>query len=279
MTPKVSIIIPCYNDGEFIEKAIISASDQTYGNKELIVIDDGSDKRTKEILNSLALKIDKLITQDNQGVIVSRNNAIKLAKGQYILTLDADDYFEPAFLEKAVKILESNQNVGMVTCWFSVINEKGEQTRISKPTGASAFKTLFKNNAPASLLYRKQCWEEVKGYDENLKKGYEDWEFNIAVGKKGWKVHVIPEILFIYRNRKASRNKQARNFYTEIRKYTYKKHKELLVKNIDQSIELFINESASKQKRIKELRNSRSYLTGELFTKPLRKLRSLFFNK
>lgn len=272
MQPLVSIIIPCYNDFLYIEQAVQSALDQTYPYKEIIVVDDGSDLQTKEVLKKLGTKIDLIITQDNSGVIISRNKAIEKSKGEYILTLDSDDYFEPAFIEKAVEVLNNRKEVGMVTCWVTIRDENDKKIRIDKPTGGDAFSTLFFNNAPASLLFRRECWEMVGGYDNMLENGYEDWEFNIAVGKRGWAVQVIPETLFNYRKRLKSRSKKARNFYPEIREYTYIKHQDLLKENMEQTVNYFIKEIEVKNKQIVNFRNSNSYKMWKILVKPFRKL-------
>ena len=275
MRPLVSIIIPCYNDFLYIEQAVQSAIDQTYSQKEIIVIDDGSDQQTKAVLSKIKPKIDLLITQKNLGVIEARNNAISRAKGQYILTLDSDDYYEPTFLEKAVEILDNNKEVGMVTCWLTIRDAKGTRIRVDKPTGASAFEALFHNNAPATLLYRKKCWEEVSGYDSKLINGYEDWEFNISVGKRGWEITVIPEALYNFRKKPNSRNTKAKNFYKDIRRYTYKKHEDLLIENMDKTMDNFFAIIEAKQNEIDKLRGSRTYKFWKSYIKPFRRK---FFN-
>ena len=93
-TKLVSIIIPCYNDWQFVEQAVDSVLKQTYSNIEIIVVDDGSDSETKTVLKRIEPKITKLIAQENQGQSVARNVGIQESKGQYILTLDSDDFFE-----------------------------------------------------------------------------------------------------------------------------------------------------------------------------------------
>ena len=103
--PLISIIIPCYNDAKYIEQSVNSALNQTYSNKEVIVVDDGSNVETKQILKKLEPKLIKLITQENKGQSTARNVGINAAKGEYILTLDSDDYFEPTFLEKLFPVL------------------------------------------------------------------------------------------------------------------------------------------------------------------------------
>ncbi|MDD3722641.1 MAG: glycosyltransferase family A protein [Lutibacter sp.] len=90
----ISIIIPCYNDAQYIEQSVLSALNQTYQNKEVIVVDDGSNAETKAVLKKLAPQITKLITQENQGQSTARNVGIKEAKGEYILVLDSDDFFK-----------------------------------------------------------------------------------------------------------------------------------------------------------------------------------------
>jgi hypothetical protein len=272
----VSIIIPCYNDYTYIESSVQSALDQTYSNKEIIVIDDGSDARTKEILKRIAPKIDKLITQENQGVVAARNNAITTAKGDYILTLDSDDLFEPQFLEKAIPILEEQENVGIVTSWVSIINEGGEPTGMFKPSGASASVAIFRNNAPGSILFRKISWRDAGGYDPEMANGNEDWEFNVSVCKNGWDIYVIPEVLFNYRQKKSSRNKSALNYKKQIRQYAFNKHSDLLIQNFDKTIDFFLNEIENKEKESMKIKNSNSFKLGELLLKPLRWLKSYF---
>ena len=83
----ISIIIPCYNDAQYIEQAVNSALNQTYINKEVIVIDDGSNFETKAVLKKLEPKITKLITQENKGQSTARNVGIREAKGNYILQI------------------------------------------------------------------------------------------------------------------------------------------------------------------------------------------------
>lgn len=270
--PKVSIVIPCYNDERYIEKAVKAALGQTYENKELIVIDDGSDRSTRMILEKLEPNIDKLILQENMGVVKARNNAINRAEGEYILTWDADDFFEAGFLEKAVMILEEDERVGMVTCWTRIIDENNKQTDLMKPSGARAHNAILHNNATGSLLYRKECWSQVNGYDDHLSNGNEDWEFNVSVCSKGWEVRVIPEVLFNYRRKKTSRNKTALNYRKATRQYTFKKHKDLLIGNFDGTIDFFLNEIDSKEKEIMKLKNSKYYRLGKFLLAPFKKL-------
>lgn len=273
---KVSILIPCYNDGEFVEQAVQSALDQTYENKEVIVVDDGSDdEKTKSVLKTLSQKIDLLLIQENQGVVAARNNGIKEATGEYILTLDADDFFDKRFLEKAVPILNTIPEVGMVTCHATIINHDGKKY-VQIPNGEDFNKAIFRNNVYASLLYRKKCWEDVNGYDPKMATGFEDWEFNISVSKAGWKVKVISEALFYYRLQRKSRNSSAKKNQKELREYVFKKHRDVGIKNYDETINFFLDEIEDLRKIIESYERSTSYRLGVTMLKPVRKLKIFF---
>ena len=114
MPNQVTVIIPCYNDGAYIQQAVNSIRCQTFTDYKICIVDDGSNQATKAVLSELSHDSLSIHYQENQGVSHARNYAISLAASDYILTLDADDYFEPTFLEKAVNILKSHKNVGVV---------------------------------------------------------------------------------------------------------------------------------------------------------------------
>ena len=223
---KISIIIPCYNDAEYIETAIDSAIKQSWSNKEIIVIDDGSNTQTKAVLKKLEHKIDILVSQENKGVSAARNNGINEASGNYILTLDSDDYFEPRFCEKAMQVFKNKPGVKVVTCyakWF----KSAANFSLYKPEGGELENYLISNSALGNCLMKKTDIQNCGGYDEDLKDGYEDWELFIRIHKNGGFTHVIPEVLFSYRIRKDSRSVMAETKKYELLKYIYLKHTDL----------------------------------------------------
>jgi len=99
MNPLVSIIIPAYNSEKWIEPTIKSALNQTWKNKEIIVVDDGSTDRTNVIAKQFESDILKVVTQENAGACVARNNALKIAQGDFMQWLDADDLIAPDKIE------------------------------------------------------------------------------------------------------------------------------------------------------------------------------------
>lgn len=191
---KVSVIIPCYNGGSTIERAVNSVLNQSYSDVELIVVNDGSnDQKTLEVLDALPSHI-QIIHQENKGLSAARNTGLKSAVGYYVLTLDSDDYLSPEFIEKSVKLIEKESGLAYV---FSYINMFGEKKGVLERK-YNYFVQLFNNQLPYCLLMQKSLWEKMGGYDEKMKLGYEDWEFNIRLGMNGYYGIELEEPLFNY---------------------------------------------------------------------------------
>lgn len=273
---KVSIIIACYNDADYVSQSVESAYKQTWSNKEIILIDDGSNAETKEVLATLKSKIDILITQDNQGVSAARNNGINAATGDYILVLDSDDFFEPRFCEQAVGLMEQDKDVKIVTCYSKWFNNP-QDFKIFKPTGGNIKDGIMNNVAMGSSMFRKKDWILAVGYDVSMQKGYEDWEFYIRILKNGGKAKVIPEVLFNYRNKPNSRNKGANLIKYDLLKYIYLKHADLYYDHFEYFIEEWL-ESIKKSEAFKQqVMDSLDYKIGNKLLKPFRILG--FFKK
>lgn len=107
-TPKISVIIPCYNVEKYLRQCLESVVNQTMQDIEIICVDDGSSDSTLDILNEYQKKDSRLqvITQKNAGAGAARNNGLKIAQGQYLSFLDSDDFFELDMLEEAYKSAE-----------------------------------------------------------------------------------------------------------------------------------------------------------------------------
>jgi len=196
--PHISVVIPCYNDGKYLPETIAKLKQQTYSNFEIIVVNDGStDEATINYLNSLTNDAQiTVIHQANARMSAARNTGARHAKGQFIAAIDADDYFDNTFFAKALAVFEQAPQTAVVT---SYIRFFGNKSGSSKPRGGSAANFLFSNQCPACAMVKKSVWDEVGGYDEAMKMGYEDWEFYIRIVQKNWNVHVIPEHLLFYR--------------------------------------------------------------------------------
>nr|WP_314897214.1 glycosyltransferase family A protein [uncultured Flavobacterium sp.] len=275
---EVSVIVPCYNHDKYIGEALQSIIDQTYQNWECIIVNDGSPDQTEMVAKEWCDKDSRFryLFQENGGLSNARNYGIQNANGIYILTLDADDKFEPTFIEKAQKILLNNQDVGIVCSWGYRFME-GRKFGLFQPNGNTIKDFLFYNSGIASSLFRKECWEKVGGYDEKMKFGYEDWEFYISVCKLGWKVHVIQEPLFFYRQHHISMRTVALNNYDAgIKKYIYQKHEELYKEYYEDLIDYFLGAIALEKKNTIKTQKKIDFRVGAAVLKPLRIIKNLF---
>lgn len=222
----VSIIIPCFNHGKFLDEAISSCLKQTYENIEIIIVNDCStDPFTIELLRNLSYSKTKLINHErNKGVAAARNTGIQHSSGCYILALDADDTIEPQFLEKTVPILEKNSSVGFVG---TGIRHFGNEDREYIPPPFSFYKLLYHNLYIVTSLFRKEAWEQVGGFNEAFIYGYEDWDFWISLAKKGWMGDCVPEILFNYRSHGKSKIHEAKGRHHYIVSQIIANHRDL----------------------------------------------------
>lgn len=273
MNNKISIIITCYNDEKYIEQAVTMALAQAYEPKEVIVVDDGSNSRTKEVIKNLENKMDLLITQENQGVSAARNRGIKEATGKYILVWDSDDYFNPDFCRKAIPIFTKNPSAVLVTCYTRWFSSRKKFDKIFKPRGGSLKDALFGNVAMGSVMFEKSSWERAGGYDENMTLGYEDWEFYLRLLKRGGETMVLPEVLFNYRNKPNSKNKTANKRKYELLIYIYLKHQDLYKANFELFVRHMLELNMQKELKNEKLCQGLDYKIGKLVIKPLRLLR------
>lgn len=272
--PLISVIIACYNDVQYIEQAVISALNQTYPNKEVIIVDDGSDAATKAILKKLKPRITKLITQENQGQSIARNNGIREAKGEYVLNLDSDDFFELSFCEKAIKKFQEDKEIAIVTCQSIRFNKRGK-IDVFIPRGGTIKDFLFSNSAMGSSMFKRKDWERCGGYEEKLPiLGFEDWEFYIQILKQGGYTYVLDETLFNYQMRINSTTHRIRDLKQDKFKQIILKHKELYKDNFENLIENLLErikrEEAEKIKNTKRL----DFLIGKRILQPLRWFKS-----
>lgn len=275
----VSVVVPCYNDYKYIHEAINSINNQTHKNVEIIIVDDGSNMVTKNVLKELKQDNITILYQENSGPSTARNKGIKKAKGEYILTLDADDYFDANFISKALNYLIANSETGLISCWINVFNERGIVETFKPESGDLEILILGNAASAGSVLFRKECWMDAGGYDEKMRNGYEDWEFNISVVKTGWKIEIIEEYLFNYRKKTQSRNSQADKFHKyELWKYIYTKHKDLW----NNYHELMINNLFSQMEILElgshNLRKTVDFKLGKTILMPFRFIKNLLFN-
>lgn len=200
--PRVSIVIPCYNHGQYVDEAVNSCLAQTYDDIEIIIVNDGStDEATNTLLNNYSRPKTKVINKQNGGLAEARNTGIAAATGKYILPLDADDKIAPTYIEKAVNVIENNDEIGIVYCLAEFFGAKQGLW----PLKEYKFPDILNSNRIfCTALFRKLDWEKVGGYKKEMIYGLEDYEFWLSLIENGVGVYRIPEVLFYYRQHEIS---------------------------------------------------------------------------
>ena len=226
---KVSVIIPCYNQSQYLAEAVLSVLNSTYKNIEIIVVNDGSSDISTEDLRDLVPAGVTIINQENLGVCTARNNGIKSSSGEYILTLDADDKIAPTYIEMAVNILDNNPQTGIAYCEHEFFGVKSRQHKIAF---ATMINMLIQNRIFSAAIFRRNLFDKVNGYKTDMEKGCEDWDFWLSIMETGADVYKIPEVLFFWRKSENERTQKALKplNYLKIRLSIIKHHRKLYSK-------------------------------------------------
>jgi len=225
---KVSVLIPAYNEEKYIADALKSVLNQDFEDVEIIVINDGSEDRTKEIIESIKDKRIKLINlKKNKGRAGALNEGIKYVRGKYVAFLDADDIMTEDRLKKQVEFLDNNPNISMVYGDMIIIKDKKKEVIKGIKFGknpkdilveASKRKDLgeiwpyklldYKNKGRfipgGAVMVRGVIFEKVK-FDENLRNS-EDYDLWFQIIGKGFKIAKINFICFYYRKHKGQKS-------------------------------------------------------------------------
>ncbi|RFU61297.1 glycosyltransferase family 2 protein [Peribacillus glennii] len=179
--PKVSVVIPTYNRGEFTIHAVESVLAQTYKDYEIIVVDDGSTDHTEELLERYKDRL-RYVKQENQGPSAARNTGVRLAEGEYIAFCDSDDRFLPEKLEKQMEFIERNPECKFLYTWYYNVNNQGEYTKLRKPNTCNSnehlqyFLFIRKFTIRTStLLIHKSCFEKAGLFNEKYWYS-QDWD-------------------------------------------------------------------------------------------------------
>lgn len=196
--PRVSIVIPCFNQGELLVEAVASVERSVPEPYELIIVNDGStEPRTLQVLDALRSAGYRVLDQENQGLAAARNRGISEARAPYVLPLDADNRLRPAFVEPALQILERDPKIGVV---YGDRHDFGMHEGTVDVPPFSADRLLPFNYIDACALLRKEVWSACGGYDGAMPSpGWEDWDLWLGAIERGWEFHHHPVEAFDYR--------------------------------------------------------------------------------
>ncbi|MCX5811624.1 MAG: glycosyltransferase [Proteobacteria bacterium] len=208
--PKISVIMPCYDQAQYISESIEGVLQQTYNDFELIIVDDCSNDDSLDIIKKYE-NMDKRIVvihhEMNKGVGASRNDAMAVSGGEYIAFCDSDDIWKKNKLDIQLAFLEKNQQIGLIHSDSIIINEKSEPTgeRFSSiyqkgvKLSGDLFEELCVTNFIniATVVMRQKCLEDAVRFEEDLG-SVEDWVYWVRVARKNT-IYYIDDVLAKYR--------------------------------------------------------------------------------
>ena len=277
MSPLVSIVITCYNKKPYLETTLESVEKQTYGNVEVIIVDDGSTDGSLALLEAFSESHDnvRLIAQSNQGVSAARNAGIKAAKGHYVMSLDADDCIEPTYVERCMEVLETHPDVKVVQTQARYF---GNKTGAFHLPDYSYDALLWSNIVHYCAMYRRNDFFSCDGYHTNMVHGLEDWDFWLSLLKPEDKVYTIDEELFHWRVLPDSRSIDAERYEMDCYRQLFNNHKDIYSSYLDRLV--FFREKWSQFETLygKSLSvyHSKASRIGKLLTRPFNRLKKLF---
>jgi glycosyltransferase involved in cell wall biosynthesis len=216
--PKVTVLMSVYNGRDFLAEAIQSVLDQSYGDFEFLIIDDGSTEPLDPILQHYKDKRIVLRRQENMGLTRSLNKGLSLARGDYIARMDADDVSLRNRLELEVRELDSDMCIDLVGCFFDVVDGEGcliETKELITDPIYRLWRLQFHNNyGHGTMMLRKTSVLKAGSYDENLSYS-QDYDLWSRLSTKNNTV-IVPEVMYRYRMVDDGAQASVKNYDTQL---------------------------------------------------------------
>ena len=223
----VSIIVPAYNQGNFLKETLSAVLNQKYSHWECIIVNDGSADNTAKVAAEFEKKDKRftLYSTENQGVAKARNFGIEKAHGTFVLPLDGDDLISRDYLAEAISAFQNDPTLTLVYCnahFFGSLSQKWE-------LGTYSYKgLLIANQIFCSAVFKKADFNRTMGYDSHVVEGLEDWELWIQLLQNDAKVLKLPGTHFFYRIQAQKTMTRSGNIKPEteleLRRKIYEKH-------------------------------------------------------
>ncbi|MFL5873322.1 MAG: glycosyltransferase [Solirubrobacterales bacterium] len=202
--PLVTGIVPYYSTPEYVGEAVASLLAQTHAELEVLIVNDGSFEPADSVLDALAADPRvRVVTQINRGEGPARTLGVRLARGEFVVMLDADNLLEPNFVERALETMLRNPELGYATCWLRMVGPDGEDTDLHPgfaPLGNSVLTDDSENwDGDTLALLRRSVFTEL-GFEYHPEGSmHSDWELYRWMRDRGVHGTVIPERLARYR--------------------------------------------------------------------------------
>lgn len=268
----ISIIVPCYNQAHYLSETLQSVLDQEYSNWECLIVNDGSPDNTEEVALEWCERDDrfKYLKKQNGGLADARNYGIKRSQGTYVLVLDSDDKISKNYTSEAIKVLDEDSSIKLVSCKSMLFDGVNEEAQLLPYTYDNLL--FVRNCFFCSSIYRRVDYDKIpEGYNTNMKGGWEDYDFWVSLLNRNDNVVVLDKIHFYYRIKDGSmRSLITTELENKLQLQIFKNHVDKYLSEInpiEQYRELI---------KYKGIENSLQYKLGSFILAPIRYLRTLF---
>ena len=302
--PLISVIIPCYNHGQYIDETVSSVLAQTFHEFEIIIINDGSDDEfTNSKLNEYSNPKIKVITTENSGLAAARNRGFREAKGEYIQFLDADDTIQPLKFQE--QLLAFNQFPEIDVCFTNfIIFDIDRQIIVTQPEDIQLSKNplndfLYRWERDLCIpihaaLFKKKIWEGGKPFNENLR-AREDWAMWCEISLRKLKFYFLNRPYAVYRYHVNNMSKdRSKMIYTLFLAAYYimqiipddqrEKFANETISHVSKTMQIYhypdlVTEINGLKRKFKEMDKTLDYKIGNLILKPYRLIKTKLFGK
>jgi glycosyltransferase involved in cell wall biosynthesis len=201
--PAVSVIVTCYNLGQYLDECVDSVLGQTYQDVEILIVDDGStDPVTRSTLAHYARPKTRVIQTEHRGIAAARNTGVEQSTGQYLCILDADDRLLPTFFERTISVLSHDPTLTFCGTWLRTF---GEEQWEWTPTRCDIPTLLWEDTVLTAAPVRRDAVLDIGGFDTGMpEQGDDDWDLWLRLVASGYRGTILPEVLYEYRRRPGS---------------------------------------------------------------------------
>ncbi len=273
-SPTISIIVPCYNQAQYLPETLQTVLDQNYQYWECIIVNDGSPDNTEEIALEWCERDTrfKYLKKENGGLSDARNYGIRHSVGKYILPLDSDDKISQDYMLEAIDVLEKDPSIKLVFCRAKLFGVDNDEWDLLPYTYDNLL--FVRNCIYCSAIYKRSDYDQTVGYNKNMIYGWEDYDFWLSLLKREDKVVKLDKFHFFYRTKNVSMrtliNEEKEHY---LRLQIFKNHMDIYLEYIN-PIEVY-----NELKRYKFIECSHQYKIGNAILAPFRHLYKLLKKK
>ncbi len=225
----VEAVVTSFNQGAVLLEAVYSLCCQTTLPAKIVVVDDGStDEKSISILEAIENCSQRpipvtVLRRPHQGVSAARNAGIRMTQSSMVLILDGDDRIVPTYIEQVSHILRSHNSMVAASSWMHTFGVLEAEVC---PSGGSIDSFLARNCCPAAHIFRREAWEQCGGYDESMRRGFEDWDFFLSMleTRQAACIGIVEKYLIEYRTAAVSANMKSMSKRLDLMRFLIEKH-------------------------------------------------------